>query len=173
MGLSARQADVHLGWIEPLEETAQRVDDLKQQFAGAGRPLTLGLRTHLVIRDNEDEAWDAARRLIADASPEVKAQRQAAIVGTPMVGQQPRPAKPKTTALGGHLWNGLSEVRVNCGSALVGTPEQVADELLNYCGWASTSSSSAGSLTLKSANGQPMISCRWCASEWRRKADER
>jgi alkanesulfonate monooxygenase len=30
------------------------------------------------------------------------------------------------------LWNGLSEVRVNCGSALVGTPEQVADELLSY-----------------------------------------
>jgi alkanesulfonate monooxygenase len=26
----------------------------------------------------------------------------------------------------------LSEVRVNCGSALVGTPDQVADELLRY-----------------------------------------
>ena len=34
--------------------------------------------------------------------------------------------------MGRHLWNGLSEVRVNCGSALVGTPEQVADELLDY-----------------------------------------
>ena len=132
LGLSARQADVHLGWIEPLEDTAHRVADLKQQFAATGRPLTLGLRTHLVIRDDEDAAWKAARRLIADASPEVKAQRQAAIVGTPMVGQQAQAREAEDHRLGRHLWNGLSEVRVNCGSALVGTPEQVADELLDY-----------------------------------------
>ena len=31
-----------------------------------------------------------------------------------------------------HLWNGLSEVRVNCGTAIVGTPEQVTDILLDY-----------------------------------------
>jgi len=30
------------------------------------------------------------------------------------------------------LWNGISTVRVNCGTALVGTPEQVAGELLSY-----------------------------------------
>ena len=30
------------------------------------------------------------------------------------------------------LWNGLSEVRVNCGTAIVGTPEQVTDILLDY-----------------------------------------
>jgi alkanesulfonate monooxygenase len=31
-----------------------------------------------------------------------------------------------------HLWNGLSEVRVNCGTAIVGTPEQVTDVLMGY-----------------------------------------
>ena len=106
LGLSARQADVHLGWIEPLEDTAQRVADLKQQFAGTGRPLTLGLRTHLVIRDDEDDAWQAAGRLIADAAPEVKAQRQSAIVGTPMVGQQAQAREAEDHRLGPHLWNG-------------------------------------------------------------------
>jgi alkanesulfonate monooxygenase len=30
------------------------------------------------------------------------------------------------------LWNGISRVRVNCGTAIVGTPQQVADELLEY-----------------------------------------
>ncbi len=132
VGLSARQADVHLGWIEPPEDTAQRIADLREQYAAAGRPLSLGLRTHLVIRDDESDAWDAARSLIADAAPEVKAQRQAAIVGTPMVGQQAQAREAVDHRLGRRLWNGLSEVRVNCGSALVGTPEQVADELLDY-----------------------------------------
>ena len=94
--------------------------------------MTLGLRTHLVLRDTEEEAWDAARSLIADASPEVKAQRQSAIAGTPMVGQQAQARVAEDHRLGRHLWNGLSEVRVNCGSALVGTADQVADELVGY-----------------------------------------
>ena len=132
LGLSARQADVHLGWIEPLEDTGQRVNDLREQLDGTGRPVQLGLRTHLVIRDSEADAWQAARSLIADASPEVKAQRQSAIAGTPMVGQQAQARVAEDHRLGRHLWNGLSEVRVNCGSALVGTPEQVADELVGY-----------------------------------------
>ena len=88
LGLSSRQADVHLGWIEPLPDTTQRVNDLREQLDVTGRPVNLGLRTHLVIRDSEAEAWDAARSLISDAAPEVKAQRQSAIAGTPMVGQQ-------------------------------------------------------------------------------------
>jgi alkanesulfonate monooxygenase len=29
-------------------------------------------------------------------------------------------------------WNGLSTVRVNCGTAIVGTPQQVTDELLAH-----------------------------------------
>ena len=49
-----------------------------------------------------------------------------------MVGQQAQAREAQDHRLGPHLWNGLSEVRVNCGSALVGTPEQVADELLGY-----------------------------------------
>ena len=132
LGLSARQADVHLGWIEPRDDTARRIADLRREFAAAQRPLTLGLRTHLVIREDEEAAWDAARGLIADAAPEVKAQRQSAMAGTPMVGQQAQSRAAADHRLGRHLWNGLSEVRVNCGSALVGTPEQVAGELLEY-----------------------------------------
>ena len=49
-----------------------------------------------------------------------------------MVGQQAQARAAVDHRLGRHLWNGLSEVRVNCGSALVGTPDQVADALLEY-----------------------------------------
>lgn len=132
MALSGRQADVHLGWIEPLESTAQRLDGLREQYQQEGRNPIFGLRTHLVVRDTEDEAWEAANELIAHADPGVKAQRRSVIEGTPMVGQQAQATEAPDHRLGRHLWNGLSEVRVNCGSALVGTPEQVAGELLSY-----------------------------------------
>ncbi len=49
-----------------------------------------------------------------------------------MVGQQAQARSAPNHRLAPHLWNGLSEVRVNCGSALVGTPEQVAKELHSY-----------------------------------------
>jgi alkanesulfonate monooxygenase len=132
LGLSGRQADVHLSWIEPLEETAKRNVDVAAEFDRAGRTPELGLRTHLVVRDTEDEAWKAANELIIHADPAVKAQRLAAIVGTQMVGQQAQAREAVDHRVGPHLWNGLSEVRVNCGTAIVGTPDQAADTLYDY-----------------------------------------
>jgi alkanesulfonate monooxygenase len=85
-----------------------------------------------VVRDTEDQAWRAADDLLSRASQSVQAQRQAVFAGTPMVGQQAQLRSSADHRLGDHLWNGISTVRVNCGTAIVGTPEQVAEELLGY-----------------------------------------
>ena len=132
IGLSSRQADVHLGWIEPLENTEKRLIQLKNAFETSERSPSFGLRTHIIMRDTEESAWKAAEDLISNADPIVKAQRRSSIEGTVMVGQQAQAVKAPNHRLGKYLWNGLSEVRVNCGSALVGTPEQICQELLNY-----------------------------------------
>jgi alkanesulfonate monooxygenase len=84
------------------------------------------------VRDDPDAAWAAAESLIAYADPHVVQQRQAVMVGTPMVGPQAQARQVTQHRIGAHLWNGLSMVRVNCGTAIVGTPPQVADELLVY-----------------------------------------
>ena len=132
IGLSARQADVHLGWIEPIENTEKRLIQLKTAFKNSDRSPSFGLRTHIIMRDTEGAAWDAANDLISSADPIVKAQRRSSIEGTAMVGQQAQAVKVPDHRLGQYLWNGLSEVRVNCGSALVGTPKQISQELLKY-----------------------------------------
>ena len=132
IGLAARQADLHLSWIEPVEDTAGRLSSLRENFVASGRSPSFGLRTHLVVRNSESQAWDAARELISEAHVTVKAQRRAAIEGTSMVGQLGQARSARDHRIGPHLWNGLSEVRVNCGTAIVGTPEQVAGELLAY-----------------------------------------
>ncbi len=59
------------------------------------------------------------------------AQRQAAFAGTAMVGQQAQ-LREKLREQAPRLWNGISKVRVNLGTAIVGDPRQVADELLGY-----------------------------------------
>ena len=130
--LSGRQADVHLNWIEPLEDSRARFDAVREEFKKSGRTPSLGIRTHLVVRDKEEDAWKAANELIDHADPAVKAQRKAAVTGTAMVGAAAQVQEAPNHIVAPNLWNGLSEVRVNCGTAIVGTPEQVTDILLTY-----------------------------------------
>ena len=119
-------------WIEPLEPIAARIERVRGQAQACGRTVTFGLRTHLVVRDHPHEAWAAAERLIAHADPQVVRQRRAVTVGTPMVGQQAQARRVARHRIGARLWNGLSTVRVNGGTAIVGTPQPVTDELLAY-----------------------------------------
>lgn len=132
LGLAGRQSDVYLMWIEPQERTNLQVQKARAEFLEAQRTPEFGLRTHLIVRDSEAEAWDAAADLLSEADAVVKNQRQAVFAGTAMVGQQAQAKVVEDHRLGPHLWNGISTVRVNCGSALVGTPAQIAEELVAY-----------------------------------------
>jgi alkanesulfonate monooxygenase len=84
------------------------------------------------MRDTEDEAWSASEELLSQADLSVKEQRQAIFAGTAMVGQREQIQEAEDHRVGRHLWNGISTVRVNCGTAIVGSPDQVAEELLGY-----------------------------------------
>ena len=132
LGLAGRQSDVYLAWIGPLEAIAQHLDRARTEFAEAGRPASFGLRTHIVVRNTEREAWDAVDELLSRSAQAVRGQRQAVFAGTAMVGQRAQARAVADHRLGPHLWNGISTVRVNCGTALVGDYEQVASELLAY-----------------------------------------
>ena len=132
LGLAARQSDRLLMWIQPQEAIAALMARARDAFADAGREPRFGLRTHLVVRDEEDAAWDAARDLIADAAEPVKRQRRAVAADGAPSAVQAQAADYDEHRIGPHLWNGISVVRVNCGTAIVGNPGQVADELLGY-----------------------------------------
>jgi alkanesulfonate monooxygenase len=132
LGLAGRQADVYLAWIQPADAIASLFERARAHYAAAGRQPSFGLRTHLIVRDSEDDAWRAADDLLSRAEVVVQAQRQAVFAGTPMVGQQAQARGYAEHRVGRHLWNGISTVRVNCGTAIVGAPEQVAEELLGY-----------------------------------------
>jgi alkanesulfonate monooxygenase len=132
LGFASRQADAYLAWIQPLDEIAELLSRVRSAFLDTGRLPVFGLRTHLVVRSTEDAAWQAADELLAQSAESVKRQRQAVFAGTPMVGQRAQVRRVEEHRLGAHLWNGISTVRVNCGTAIVGTPAQVADELLGY-----------------------------------------
>ena len=128
---AANGADVYLAWIQPQDDIVALLDRVRVAYASNHRTPVFGLRTHVVVRPTEAEAWEAAEDLISQADERVLAQRQAAFAGTPMVGQQAQ-LRDKLRERAPRLWNGISKVRVNLGTAIVGDPQQVAGELLAY-----------------------------------------
>ena len=56
--------------------------------AEGGRSLRFGLRTHIIIRDSEDEAWRAADELIRYVDDDMIARQQKYYAGMDSVGQQ-------------------------------------------------------------------------------------
>src|SRR2546425_3466097 len=131
LSFAARSASTYLAWIQPLAEIASLLDRVRIQYAAKGGRALFGLRTHVIVRPTERESWDAAEELISRADERVIAQRRAAFEGTPMVGQQAQ-LQTELTEKAPRLWNGISRVRVNLGTAIVGEPEQVVSELLAY-----------------------------------------
>ena len=131
LAFAAHGAEVYLAWIQPLDEIAKLLDRVRAAYAARDRRPVFGLRTHLVVRATEPEAWTAAEELMSQVDDRVVAQRQAAFAGTPMVGQQAQ-LRTELNRQAPRLWNGISRVRVNLGTAIVGDPGQVIDELAAY-----------------------------------------
>ena len=130
--LAAERADVLLCWIQPLEAMSALLERGRAAFARAGRRPRFGLRTHLVVRETEAAAWQEADALLSEAHPQVMAQRAAAVRSTAMVGAAAQARRVEDDRLSERLWNGISRVRVNLGTAIVGTPDQAAAELRRY-----------------------------------------
>jgi alkanesulfonate monooxygenase len=132
LGMAGRHSDVFLAWIEPLAHMEAQLQRARTQFDAAGRRPRFGLRAHIVLGDTEAAAWAETESLLDRVAPEVEQQRSGAVRGTAMVGARAQAAVAENYRPAPRLWNGISRVRVNCGTAIVGTPAQVAEELREY-----------------------------------------
>lgn len=140
--LAARQLDAYLTWGEPPAAVAQKVADIRRRAAAYGRTLEYGIRLHVIVRETEDEAWSAAQSLLSHLDEATVAAAQKKFAGMDSVGQR-RMAElhggrfnPKNVREGlevsPNLWAGVGLVRGGAGTALVGSPEQVAERIREY-----------------------------------------
>lgn len=61
---------------------------MRAKAAAHGRKIRFGIRLHVIVRETNDEAWQAAGRLISHLDDETIAKAQAAFARTDSVGQQ-------------------------------------------------------------------------------------
>ncbi|MFT4194495.1 MAG: FMNH2-dependent alkanesulfonate monooxygenase [Ottowia sp.] len=86
--LAAEQIDAYLTWGEPPAEVAKKVADVRERAARRGRTLRFGIRLHVIVRETDEQAWQAAEELISHVKDETVVQAQAAFARMDSEGQR-------------------------------------------------------------------------------------
>ena len=138
--LAAEQVDTYLTWGEPPVEVAKKVADVRARAARKGRTVQFGIRLHVIVRETEDAAWQAAEDLISRVNDDTVIRAQAAFARMDSEGQRRMAAlhaggKKRARAdleIAPNLWAGVGLVRGGAGTALVGDPKTVAARIEEY-----------------------------------------
>ncbi len=134
--LAAEQVDVYLTWGEPPERVKEKIEQVRAKAAAHGRKVRFGIRLHVIVRETNAEAWQAAERLISHLDDATIAKAQAAFARTDSVGQQRMAAlhggQRDKLEISPNLWAGVGLVRGGAGTALVGDGPTVAARMREY-----------------------------------------
>ncbi|MBX3567903.1 MAG: FMNH2-dependent alkanesulfonate monooxygenase [Rhizobiaceae bacterium] len=137
LDLAADQVDKYLTWGEPVHLVKEKLDRARTRAAARGRSLTYGIRLHFIVRETEEEAWAAADRLISHVTDTQIANAQRRFLKEmDSVGQRRMAelhgGRRDQLHVGPNLWAGVGLVRGGAGTALVGTPDQIAARIREY-----------------------------------------
>ena len=136
MKVAAKHVDVYLTWGEPPKQVAQKIRQVRLLAEKQGRTVRFGIRLHVIVRETEREAWDAANRLIRYVDDEVIRASKRALSRSDSVGQQRMSQLSGFTKtdleVSPNLWAGIGLVRGGAGTALVGDPRTVAERMREY-----------------------------------------
>ncbi|TDO09920.1 MULTISPECIES: FMNH2-dependent alkanesulfonate monooxygenase [Halomonas] len=134
--VAAETVDKYLTWGEPPAQVAEKLATVKKAADQANRTLTFGIRLHVIVRDTDTEAWAAAEKLIEHLDDETIAAAQSTMSRMDSEGQRRMAAlhggRRDQLEISPNLWAGVGLVRGGAGTALVGSPETVAQRILEY-----------------------------------------
>lgn len=134
--VAARHVDLYLTWGETPTQVAAKIEAVRSAAAAAGRTLRFGIRLHVIVRDTEAEAWEAAESLISRVDEATIAKAQAVYARMDSHGQARMHAlhrgSREALEIAPNLWAGVGLVRGGAGTALVGDPDTVAERMREY-----------------------------------------
>jgi alkanesulfonate monooxygenase len=137
LAVGARHCDVYALWGEPLAAVKERIAEVRAVAATYGRTPRFSLSTRPILGQTEELAWERAHTILAGI-------KQAGGVGALGVAGPARPQAVGSMRLlkfaaegeihDKRLWTPIAAATGAAGNttALVGTPEQVAESLLDY-----------------------------------------
>ena len=130
--IGARHCDVYMLWGEPLAAIKARIAEVRQVAAEVGREPRISVSLRPIIAPTEAKAWDKARGILARV---VEKQGDRTLPNPEAVGAQRLVEFARQGEVHDQrLWTPIAAAVGGAGNttALVGTPEQVAESLLDY-----------------------------------------
>ncbi|NDZ16182.1 alkanesulfonate monooxygenase [Variovorax sp. WS11] len=133
--VAGKHADVYALWGESLDQARELTGRVRAEAAKHGRSVRFSVSFRPILADTEEKAWARADAILAET-------RRLRVVqgysrGGPLQSEGARrllAAAEQGTRLDKRLWTAIAQEtggRSN-STALVGTPEQVAEALLDY-----------------------------------------
>ncbi|MGO7588789.1 FMNH2-dependent alkanesulfonate monooxygenase [Rhizobium leguminosarum] len=134
---SVGRVDKYLTWGEPPAQVAEKITKVRKAAGERGREVSFGIRLHFIVRETDDEAWEAAERLIRHLDDDtIREAQQRFVQESDSVGQKRMAAlhggRRDKLEVSPNLWAGVGLVRAGAGTALVGSPKTVAARLREY-----------------------------------------
>lgn len=133
---AAEFADVFLTWPDTVAGVAETVRDMSERAAAFDRTLKYGLRAHVIVRETEELAREAASRLLSklDVEEGEKIRQKSLDTASAGVARQNalREASEDDGFVEANLWTGVGRARSGAGAAIVGDPDQVRAKLRAY-----------------------------------------
>ncbi len=130
---AAASADVYLMWPDTTAKVSSVVVDLKLRAQQFGRSLKFGWRSHVIVRETERDARQAARRLLSRLDPVVGDAIRARSLDATSTGvnrqTELRTGSDDEGYIEQNLWTGVGRARSGAGIAIVGDPDQVTAKL--------------------------------------------
>jgi alkanesulfonate monooxygenase len=143
--VGGKHADTYALWGEPLAETKQQIDSVNEAARDAGRAHVPGISVSFrpILGPTEELAWERAHRILATTRENIEEfRRQWGVRTWPLGGDKPEnvgsqrllAAAAKGELHDRALWTPLAAATGAGGNstALVGTPETIAQALLDY-----------------------------------------
>jgi alkanesulfonate monooxygenase len=135
--VAAKHIDVYLTWGEPPEQVGQKIAEVRRLAAEQGRTVRFGIRLHVIVRETESAAWDAANELIKYVDEEAIATAQKDLASSDSEGQKRMSQlhhnrSRQALEISPNLWTGIGLVRCGAGTALVGDPDTIIARMLEY-----------------------------------------
>jgi alkanesulfonate monooxygenase len=157
--VGAAEADVYAFWGEPRAAVAERMGVLEKAAAAAGRSLRYSISLRPIVADTEQEAWEKAEWIAEQTAERIERARERSagsdrayqgLGGGSHATLSVRSEQTESTSVGRErliamsaeqevyderLWMKVANLTGAAGNstALVGTPEQVAEAMLRYC----------------------------------------
>ena len=130
---AAHIADVYLMWPDITANVASVRADVESRAAAVGRTMRYGWRSHVVVRETESEAREAARLLLSRLDDETGAAIRAKSLDSKSAGVTRQSELRDNADADGyierHLWAGVGRARSGAGVAIVGDPDQVTAKI--------------------------------------------